>query len=351
MHIRLTSAFIIPAVLLPVSVASAQSTAERIRQETQQAVRRAAAEAREYYQGRRGPEQSDTLSRKFRIGRDGAVSISNIAGTITVTATSGDEVSIDAVKRGYGDRSDLNRVNVIVDERPGRVEVRTEHSRSLLRGSDDISVDYTVAVPAGVSLDVFSVSGRIRVSGVKGSARLGSVSGDVTSADTPRLEYVRTVSGEVELAGISHDSSLSLSSVSGNIRVTGLKARSVDLNTVSGEVTLRDASCERLNARGVSGNFEYAGTLLRNGRYEVNSHSGDVRFNLTGSTGFELNATSFAGSVRSDYPMTVGGDRNPEVRGRGRRGGPGTGMRATYADGSASLNLRTFSGSIVIAKR
>src|SRR5262245_58735213 len=52
------------------------------------------------YQGRdRGPEQTDRFSRKVRLGRDGRVSIQNIAGDITVTAGSGDEVSIDAVKR------------------------------------------------------------------------------------------------------------------------------------------------------------------------------------------------------------------------------------------------------------
>ena len=204
-------------------------------------------------------------------------------------------------------------------------------------------------MPAGVALDVHSVSGRVRVTGVKGAIRLGSVSGNVIATDTPGIEYVRTVSGEVELSGIAHDNAVSLSSVSGSIRVNAVRAREVEFSTVSGEMVLRDASCGRLSAKSISGGFEYTGALTPNGRYEVNSHSGGVRFVLVGNTGFELNASSFSGSIRSEFQMTIGGDGNPNIR-RGRRG-PGDSLQATFGDGSASLNLRTFSGSIVIAKR
>lgn len=301
------------------------------------------------YQGRdRGSEQSENFSRKIRIARDGRVSVSNISGDITVTASAGDEVSIDAIKRWRGGRDLRDRVNIVVDDRPGRVEIRTEYASPWVRGGG-VDVDYNVGVPAGIALDVHSVSGHVRVTGVKGTVRLSTVSGNITSTDTPGVEFARTVSGEVEISGISHDNAVSLSSVSGNLRISGIKARELELSTVSGEALLRDAACGRVSAKGLSGGFEYSGALTKNGRYEVNSHSGNVRFTLTGATGFELNASSFSGSIRSDYAMTVGGDRNPDNR-RGRRG-PGDSLQATFGDGSASLNLRTFSGNIVIAKR
>src|SRR3954463_13916789 len=47
------------------------------------------AAAAHAYQGRnRGPEQTERFSRKAKLGRDGRLSISNIAGDITVTAGS-----------------------------------------------------------------------------------------------------------------------------------------------------------------------------------------------------------------------------------------------------------------------
>jgi len=351
MRIRLTSALVAPLLVLGATHASAQSSWQQTREEARQAVLRAVAEAREFYQGRRGPEQSDTFSRKVKVARDGRVSISNVSGSIVVSAAGGDEVSIDAVKRGRGDRRTLDRVRVVVEEHTGRVDVRTEYPTVWSPGNDDVSVDYTIAVPAGVSLEAHSVSGHVRVTGVKGALRLGSVSGNITSTDTPRVEHVRTVSGDIELGGISHDDNVSISSVSGSIQVTGLKARVVEASTVSGDFRLRDAACERLTARSVSGSLEYSGTLARNGRYEVSSHSGNVRFTLADATGFELNASSFSGAVRSDFQMTVGGDRNPEIRSGRGRGPRNESLQATFGDGSASLNLRTFSGNIVIAKR
>ena len=59
------------------------------------------------YQGRNrnsGPEQTEAFSRKAKVGRDGRVSISNIAGDIKVTAGPGDDVVIDAVKHTRGDQ-------------------------------------------------------------------------------------------------------------------------------------------------------------------------------------------------------------------------------------------------------
>jgi len=354
MRIRLS---VVPVALLmlggPVP-AGAQSNIDEARRAAQRAYRRTLADARELYQGRQGPEQTETFSRRIRLGREGRVSISNISGSITVTATSGDEMSIDAVKRARGDRSSLGRVNIIVEEHPGRVDIRSDYGRppfpDRLFRDDNVAVDYTVVVPVGASLEVNSISGRIKVDGVRGNTRMGSVSGNISSSNTPNVEYLRTVSGEVDLASISHDGSLSVSSVSGNLDLNGVKARSLDLSTVSGEIRLRDAVVERLSAKGVSGGLEYAGMLVRNGRYEVNSHSGNVRFTLADATGFELNASSFSGSVRSDFQMTIGGDRSQDIG--ARRGRPrNESVRATFGDGSASLNLRTFSGNIVITKR
>jgi DUF4097 and DUF4098 domain-containing protein YvlB len=302
------------------------------------------------YQGRnRGPEQTDRFSRRVRIGRDGRFSISNVAGDITVTGGSGDEVSIEAVKRTRGDRSQLGRVRIDVDERPGRVEVRTEYERDWRDRSGDVSVDYTVSVPSSAAVDVKSVSGIAKVSNVQGAVRAESVSGDVVTSGTPRLEFAKTVSGDVSLGGVTTDGDLAATSVSGSLSARGLKARGIELGSVSGNINVSDASCERLDGKTVSGNIEYAGSLAKAGRYNINSHSGTIRLTLTGSTGFELIANTFSGNVRSDLPLTIGGslaDRDDR-----RRGGPGRAIRGTFGDGSASLMIRTFSGDIVIAKR
>jgi hypothetical protein len=347
---RLTLSLVIVGLALPGAPAAAQDRDPRI------IIREVVRDVVRGYQGRArnaGPEQTEKFSRKIKIGRDGRVSVENISGNITVTAGAGDEVSIDALKHTRGPQSELARVHIVVDERPGRVDVRTEYDndgdRRFRNNSNNTSVDYTLVVPPGAAVTLKSISGDVKLTGVQGAVRLETISGNITTASTPKLEFVKAVSGDIDLSDASTDSDVSVTSISGNVRAKNFKARALDLGTVSGEVVLSNASCERLGAKSVSGNLEYAGTLAKGGRYELNSHSGTVRLMLAGGIGFELNANSFSGSIRSEFPVTLGPTSARDDRRRGP--GPGRSTHAVFGDGSASLIVRTFSGDIVIAKR
>jgi DUF4097 and DUF4098 domain-containing protein YvlB len=297
------------------------------------------------YQGRnRGAEQTDRVSRRIKLSPNGSVSVTNISGDITVTAGSGDEVSIEAVKRAH--RGQLGDVSIDINEAPSRVDVRTNY----VGRNSDVSVDYTIAVPASASVEVHSVSGDVKVTGAKGLVRIESVSGNITAAGTPRLERAKSVSGDVTLTDAAGEGDISLGSISGTIRAKGLKSRGVDVSSVSGEVTLASIACERLDAKSMSGDLDYEGTLARSGRYNLNSHSGSVRLVLTNASGFDLDASTFSGSFHSDLPLTIGGDvdRTREER---RHGMNNQRVHATFGDGSAVITIRTFSGDINIQKR
>ena len=84
MSMRLSYLLVVPLLFGATAQLSAQSSTSEARRATQQAYRRAMAEARELYQGSRGPEQTETFSRRVKLGRDGRVSISNVSGAITV---------------------------------------------------------------------------------------------------------------------------------------------------------------------------------------------------------------------------------------------------------------------------
>ena len=350
---RCTLPFVLAGLAVATAPAAGQSTDDQraTRRDTIRSIRDGA------YQGRNnGPEQTERFSRKVKVGRDGRVSLANIAGDIVITGGSGDDVSIEAVKRTRGDRSELADVQIVVDERSGRVDVRTEGEQNRSdrnRRSNHVSVDYTLTVPASASVDVHSVSGSIKATGVHGALRAETVSGNVTTNDTPKLENAKTVSGDVALTGAASDGDLSASSVSGKVTARGLKARGLDLSSVSGDILVTDVTCDRLGIKSVSGSVEYAGGIARTGRYEINSHSGSVRLMLADPAGFELTASSFSGSIRSDLPLTIVGDsaRRTGNSRRSRDVGNLHDMRATFGDGSATLTIRTFSGDVVIGKR
>ena len=229
-------------------------------------------------------------------------------------------------------------------ERPGRVEVRTVYPRGDRRGS--AWVDYTVRVPTDTSVSLKSVSGDIRVSNVKGELRLESVSGDVNVGRAGRLAFVRSVSGDVMLTDVTSSDDLTAGSVSGNFVARGLEARILDINTVSGDLILEAMRCERAQIRSVSGNV---GPRVRSpsGAARVQVAFRGCAAGRAADAGVEFEATTFSGSLNTELPAQVGEPVSTEPR----RRGPDPRSVGTIGDGSAFVTVRTFSGDISITRR
>ena len=145
------------------------------------------------YEARQGPETTEKIVNRFKVGPRGTLDISNVAGRIVVTAGGTDTIVIDAVKRvrSRGDdvKAQLERTVVSMSENAGRVEVRTTYTGRNSRAS----VDYSVTAPAGTSVYAHSISGDIRVTGIQGEVRAEAVSGDVDAVSTPGATLVRSV--------------------------------------------------------------------------------------------------------------------------------------------------------------
>ena len=274
----------------------------------------------------------------------GQLDLSNIAGDITVTGGSGREVVLEVTKRAgrRNNQSALADVQVDIDARSSRIEVRTRYPRNNRRAR--ISVSYDVTVPRDARVALRSVSGDIVLTDVDGEVRVETVSGEVEIQRADQLATAKSVSGDVQLREISTDGLLEASTVNGDLEARHVSGRRLSLQTVSGDLELAGMVFGRTDIETVSGDVDYAGDLAADGRYSFNAHSGDVRLVLSDEVGFELEASSFSGSVRSDLPVVLDGlnANNNERRSRNVVG--------TFGDGSALLEISTFSGDIVITR-
>lgn len=312
-----------------------------------------------YTEARQGPEQIDKVSQTIKVGDGAALDLSHLAGDIRVTAGGNSEIRIDATKRArHRDPEQARRVlealRVDINNFNNRVEVRTVYPRrgqfSSTRGNNiSASVDYVIAVPAGTTVALKSISGDINVTNIRGEVRAETVSGDVEIIGTPNVALAKTISGDVTARDIGTQTTLVLSTVSGSVIGTGLKVRALEAGSVSGNVRLIGSEIDRLEAKSLSGSIEFNAPLTKGGRYEFTSHSGDVRIVLAGNTGFELDADTFSGSVRSDMPVTLRTMGRPEQGGKGRLSNRA--IRGSYGDASAYLTVRSHSGSVVISKK
>lgn len=329
---------------------------------------RARAERRMSYQPG-GEEQTDRQTRTLKLGPNGELTLHNVAGDIVVTKANGNDATVEIVKTARGRtvedaRAMLDLVVVAIVERDGRAEVKTVYRRGERgdqgpgerdgRGGDgrggrgrrpQVSVAYTVAAPARTQVSIGSVSGDVRVTDIRGDVSVNSVSGAVHIANAGRVVEAQSVSGTVEILDSQLEGALEAQSVSGNVTVRKVQARRIEAGSVSGSVVLHDLQAERIEANSISGGIEFGGSLAKAGRYEFSSHSGNARVAIAGGSGFELEARSFSGTVRSDLPL--------KSQTRDREDGPGRGhaLNGSYGDGSAVLSVTTFSGDILIAKR
>lgn len=337
-------------ILLSASLAApaaAQTTLDRTH--LRAVVREATRLAPAYQRGM--PEETETLTRTLKLGPNGELGLSNLSGDIVVTRGSGSDATIQIVKRARAAtaaeaREALGRVHVEIEERGERAEVRTRYQglERSERRSFHASVDYTVTAPANTRVTIRSLSGDIRVADIAGDLFIDATSGDVDVSGAARVGLAKSVSGDVTISATRTDGPLEASSISGDVTLRDVQARRAVLSSISGSVILQGLQSERVQANAMTGDVVFSGALAPGGRYELKSHSGNVRFEVAGNTGFDLDATTFSGAVRTELPMKTQGDE--QRPGRGRRS-----FRGVFGDGSAVVTLTTFSGNVVVRRR
>ena len=336
---------------------------------------------------------------------EGGITVTGVDGDdLTIRATK------RASRRG-GDDDALARVEIEIEERGNRVIVETDypgHRRSLLESLGDllgggrrerrepfVAVDYRVAMPRGAGVTIESFAGDVTVEAVDGETRVETVSGDVRLTSLARLVAVESFSGDLELTDVRARDALTARTVSGRIDIEEVRTPRLEVKSFSGAVALRGRSrgdskvetvsgavtfdgvlaaddIEKVRAprlevksfsgavalrgrsRGdskvetVSGAVTFDGVLAADARLGIRSHSGSILLTVPDGSGFELEAESFSGSLRSDLPVLAGrgGPTRPAtVLGAGSRA-----IRGTAGGGGSSLELFTVSGDIAISK-
>jgi hypothetical protein len=286
-------------------------------------------------------EQTDRVVRTLPLGAAGLLELRNLAGDIAVTAAPGREARVEIVRRARGRteadaKIGLERTRVTVDHTGERAIVAVEPSGER-RPPYHVSVAYIVTAPAGTRIVASSLSGHVTVTDIKGEVSALVTRGNVTIQRAGQVSAVRTIDGNVLLTDLDSDRGVMVSALSGNVQLERVRVRRIDVEVTGGNVVVRGATSETVRLSSLSGSIEYAGALANGGRYQFQAHSGNVRLDLSGPTGMDLNATTFRGNVRLAPSLTLAAPLT--TRGS---------VRGTVGDGAASVVVKTLSGDIEI---
>jgi len=279
------------------------------------------------------------------LAKTGTFYLSNVSGDIEIAVWKEAQVKIEAVKVSKAaslDKAKENAAKVTIevtkDGDAVRVETKYPKQSGGFWGGDKISVsvDYKVWVPDQAAVELKSVSGDVVVAALGGKARIDSVSGNVTLQGAAGAE-IKLVSGDLEIGNVGGDAFIK--AVSGDITVTKIKG-SVEADAVSGDIELRDVSeAQAVDIKTVSGNVVYFGTIKAGGRYELKTHSGDVRMTIPADATFDFEANTFSGAIDTDFEITVSGKISPKE------------IRGTVGKGGATITLKSFSGDVELKKK
>jgi len=264
----------------------------------------------------------------------------NIVGDIIVKAGASREATVEIVRTSRG-RTDadaklgLERVTVetSLQGTRGTVTARYPDER---RPPYSVSTAYTVTVPVGARVAAHSISGNVRLTGVRGEVSADTISGDLDIQGAANLNNIRTMSGKITVTGAQSEGTIDVGTVSGSVNLTDVKARRVAVSAVSGPVVARNVAAASASVSSLSGDIDYAGPVSSAGRYEFQSHSGEIRLGLAG--GFTFEGRSFSGNVQGDQGLSL-------TRSAGGR----QVARGTQGDGSAVVAATTFSGNVRVS--
>src|SRR5262249_50625863 len=124
-----------------------------------------------------------------------------------------------------------------------------------------------------------------------------------------------------------------INTTSGAVELQGVREALV-VESVSGDIHIREAEDARLSLSTTSGEVSYEGSLAPGSENNVTSISGDVRLQLPEDSGLRIEASSVSGDLSTN--LAVIGTQEPRA------------LRGTSGDGATSLKITTTSGDINI---
>lgn len=161
------------------------------------------------------------------------IEIDWIAGEVNIVQSAEETLS---VSEKYVAKEETERVHYYLDDSILHIKFCASDFKGSIHERDK---KLTVEIPAGVYLEIHSVSspvdlGSVNLSEISVTNVSGSIEGERLTAKSVRLE---TVSGKIEIGEVYADS-LALQNVSGNIFATLSRATNAEIENTSGNVEL-----------------------------------------------------------------------------------------------------------------
>lgn len=192
---------------------------------------------------------TDTWSRTYTVAAGGRFELINVNGRITAESTDGKEVVVE------GKRTAKGRSDEAAKELLGRLEIREEVGGSTVRvesrpprtsGFGGHEIEWTVKVPKGLTVDLRTINGGVRLNGLSGEIHAKTTNGGVKGQNIiPETIEVSSVNGGIEIelgAPLDSTDSVEISTVNGgaSLQMPSESKATITARAVNGGVRVND---------------------------------------------------------------------------------------------------------------
>ena len=225
----------------------------------------------------------DQWTRSYKVASGGRLEIINVNGRITAEPAEGGSVEILAdrtVKSMSDDQAREMLGQIEMREEVGADRVRVEVRAPRFRGASNHEIKWTIKVPKGVSVDLRTVNGGVRMNGLQGDVRARSTNGGIVGSGlmASTVDAAVTNGGvEIDLASAVSEGSIDLESVNGGVSLLLPPDSKVDINArcVNGGISVSGLEVE---TTGEQTKRRFAGKLNGGGmRVSMETVNGGVK--------------------------------------------------------------------------
>jgi DUF4097 and DUF4098 domain-containing protein YvlB len=296
------------------------------------------------------PSAEGSFDKTLTVSGPIRVELTNGSGDSQVTTGPPGEVRIhgEIQVRAWSDKTGQRRVDAIQSNPPVTQEGSLIRIGGSSWGSRDVSINYTIIVPADAEIRATTGSGDLEITGLKGPANFTAGSGDIKASRISGDVQATAGSGAVELSEIggqiqvtAGSGDITLDRIHGDIRLqTGSGALEItdpggklEANTNSGDITIRGGVAD-IRVHTSSGDVSADGNPGANNYWDFHTVSGDVVLQVPPAASFRLYARSSSGEIQAEVPVSMEGTSGKHE------------FRARIGDGKARVEVTSSSGDI-----
>jgi DUF4097 and DUF4098 domain-containing protein YvlB len=296
------------------------------------------------------PSAKGTFDRTFTINGPTRLDLSTGSGDVHVTVGATGEVRVhgEIQANHWGAEGGQKRIEQVQSNPPIQQEGNLIRVGSVGQNLHNVSIDYTIEVPAETEVHCNTGSGDVVVEGVKGPANFISGSGNVEASSIAGDIQTKTNSGDVKLDNVHGQ--VQVGTGSGNIEIQSAKGE-IRLGTGSGDIKISHPG-DNVVATAGSGNIEVegatadlrfhtgSGDIVVDGNpgatnyWDLQASSGNVTLHVPSAASFRLFAHTGSGDINANIPVVMEGTAAKHE------------LRARIGDGKARVEIGTSSGTI-----